>query len=166
VPHTPLMSRGGGWYARAQDWSERFTERATGWLWWVGVPIFAIAMIVAVVPQVSPAYRARFGSGTPGVFVALERTCQPHECEWHGDFHPDDGRTVETNVQMQTGAGKLYQGARVAAVDTGASGYVFPASGGWDWLWTSAFLIGSIGLFVAWLATLWRALARRRRRDP
>ncbi|NED96663.1 hypothetical protein G1H11_15240 [Phytoactinopolyspora alkaliphila] len=131
------------------------------WMWWLGTPVLAALLLFLVVREVGPAYEAKFGSGTEGVFTVVEvvRGGRGHPVP-HGDFAPDDGSPVLRDVALVTG-GRLEPGDQVLAVDTGNKRGIYPADGGSDWLIiTVVGAICVVGLIV-WVMTVWRSIRLR-----
>jgi hypothetical protein len=147
------------WAAR---W-EAFNDGAARWLWRYGTPLIALPLLVLTLLDVVPAYRARFGGGTPGVFTATERDCH-RACTSSGTWVSDDGTRRRDDVVLGTGAGSPHPGESVRAVDSGDRVVVYPAGGGWDFAIVTMFLLGSAGVLAAWTYDLRRR--RRTRRLP
>ncbi len=151
--------------ARKVSWRERDSrlgEDLLRLLLWVGTPIACVAFLWAGVPGVAPAWEARFGGGTPGVFTAQTESCGRYSCQWTGTFESDDGGVVRTGVPIGSGAPELGPGQTTPAVDTGGV-VVYPEGGGWDFLLSSIVLFIAVGGLAVWASAVVRAVRRRRR---
>ena len=138
------------------------SDRMGSWLWWFGIPVFALFVTPLVVMDIGPAYEARTG-GTPGTFVAREADCGGRGgCSYHGDFRSDDGTVTRTHIGMASGGDIHAVGDESRAVDTGDRANVYPPGGGSDWLIVTAFLVGIVGFTFAWGVSVLRRIRGRR----
>jgi hypothetical protein len=131
------------------------------WLWRVGTPLMLGLFLLLVVREVGPAYEAKFGSGTEGVFtvVTVERGGRGHPVP-HGDFAPADGSPVRRDVALVTG-GRLEPGDKIAAVDTGNARGIYPADGGSDWLIITVIALAGVVVSILWMRSVWRSIRGR-----
>ena len=110
------------------------------WLYgWRGLRLLAVLILPFIAADIGPAYAARFGEGTLGVFVAERKECGRAGCSWYGDFRSDDGQIVRSDVLLASGDDPSSAGEEVRAKDTGNRAAVYPVDGGWDWLFLSLF---------------------------
>ena len=132
---------------------ERFPDSWIDWFFFaVLFPLLALTAIWFGSQSVGPAYQARFGSGTVGVFTAQHESCGK-TCFWTGSFRANSGY-VRPDVGLASGHGPDHVGDAVPALDTGDSKNVFPRGGGFDWLVLSLMLPAAavyLALCVRWL---------------
>lgn len=132
---------------------------------WIFVPVAITFVVLQCATAFGPSLAAAQGHGTAGYFVAETKLCSSGTCGWNGDFVTADGRVTLHNVGFIGPHGTLYQGARLAALDTGNHGEVYPRHGSREWMEDLAGLV--IGAIVLGLWA-WRVpyrAARRARRD-
>ncbi len=130
-------------------------------LWLVLVPVFAALTLPFLLLEVGPAYEARFGGGTDGVFTARSEDCGESGCAWRGDFRSADGAVERTGVRI-IGGGPEAAGDRVDAVDTGSEDAVYPAGGGSNWLVITGLLVAVLAALAWWVRALRRERQARR----
>ena len=90
-------------------------------------PVAACCLIVAVV-MFMPALRDLTGHGTRGTFTARTFVCrQEPNCGWVGDFVSTDKHKRRRNVMLVGSKWDpdVFEGAEVAAIDTGRPGGVY-----------------------------------------
>lgn len=121
-------------------------------------PLLSVIVLWYCGSGLAPAYRARFGTGAAGVFLAEHESCN-RSCFWTGTFTADAGYT-RPHVGLASGHGPHRVGDRVAAIDTGDSENVFPRGGGWDWLIVTALILAATGYLAACGRWLWRRVRR------
>jgi hypothetical protein len=74
------------------------------WLWWYGIPVFALFVTPFLVMDIGPAYKARTG-GVHGTFIARDADCSGRGgCYYYGDFRSDDGTVTRTDIGMASGS--------------------------------------------------------------
>ncbi len=125
-------------------------------------PALSVVLLVFASQGIGPAWQARWGSGSPGFFLAVHKHCGK-SCSWTGDFTGDDGRRRQA-VGLGTGYGPSAVGDEVPAVDTGDSNNVFPKGGGHDWLLTGGLALVALAYLFFWGRTVWRWSRRCRQR--
>ncbi|MBF9129737.1 hypothetical protein I0C86_12320 [Plantactinospora sp. S1510] len=127
---------------------------------WVGLPIL-VGIGVLTARDLVPAWQARSGGGTAGVFTAVQEDCSGRDCSWHGDFVSEDG-TRRASVILYDAPEGLGEGDTTAARDTGARKGVFSEAGGSTWLLvTGLTLAGGVAAGV-WVTIVLRTVRRRR----
>lgn len=100
-----------------------------------------------------PALLVRLGQGQPGYFTGYYDSCSG-SCAWVGEFTARQGSAHRGGVTIAPGAGIPPTGGRVAAVDTGRAGPVYPAGGGTGWIplaATLALLAGCLTVDALWV---------------
>jgi len=114
---------------------------------------------------IGPAWAALLGYGSPGTWTATTTTCGPKSCTTQGTFVSDNGKDVRTGISMDTKTAAA-PGTRFRALDSGASGGVFPPGGGYAWIGSTLAVAATGPLFALWA---WKvpiaAIKRRRRRN-
>lgn len=125
------------------------------------VPLVSLLTLPFLLLEVGPAYQARFGGGTGGVFTARAQDCADGGCSWRGDFRSADGSVRRTDVTI-VGGGPTAVGQRLDAVDTGSDRAVYPAGGGSNWLVVTALLVGVLAALAWWVRAVRRARQERR----
>jgi hypothetical protein len=151
-----------GWVRRLFRRDPVFQQKAYSFQLRYMYLVVAVILIAGFLSQLGPSLRARFGHGTSGTFTAQELDCRD-DCRWYGEFISDDGRRHRYDVYLvDAGRGDLKEGARVAAIDTGAPDAVYPPGGSSDWLWYVIALAGS-GVMMVCSALAWRCWLRDRR---
>jgi hypothetical protein len=142
--------------------SESLSKRITKWIF---IPAAIAFVILQCAIEFGPARAAAGGQGTAGYFVAETEHCSNGTCGWSGDFVTPDGRVTRRNVHFAGHPGTLFQGARLAALDTGGPDEVYARQGSRRW---SEDLVGlvlsSIGLGI-WAWRVPYRTARRARRN-
>ncbi|MBO0832958.1 MAG: hypothetical protein J2P29_13415 [Actinobacteria bacterium] len=126
----------------------------------------ALLLLLTLGTHLAPAIRAGLHDGVHGYWVATEKTCGKNKaCIWTGKFvlpsgHVQIARTLYNGPLPAT----VHAGTRVAALDTGGSGPVFPASGSDVWI---SMLVGTVVALLAliWAGQPWLAGYLRRRRE-
>jgi hypothetical protein len=119
------------------------------------------------VPNMAPAIRAARAEGTPGMFVAAQRSCVHHlsheSCSWHGTFTSFDGRDLQNDSYLY-GDVALRPGQRIQAIDVGRPGHVYTGPSR-EWILTTTLLVLGLALI---LVPVGRAVIgiRRERRPP
>jgi len=133
---------------------------------WLVFPVAIACLLLVGTVQLGPALAAAGGHGTAGYFVAEVESCDKYGCSWTGNFVVPDGRVTLRNVGFMGPHGSLYQGDRVAALDTGDPSNVYARKGSRNWIADLAFIIvGAIGFGLwAWRVP-YRTARRRARRD-
>ena len=176
-PHRALALRAGELHARANGAASRAVPatvaRVDGRalddlrsrLWLAVVPLVALLSLPFLVLEAGPAYEARFGGGTDGVFTARDADCDDDVCTWRGDFRSDDGRRVLDDVGL-IGAADLTAGDEVEAVDTGSDDAVYPADGGSNWFVITVLLAAVLVALLLWARAVRRRWRRRRPVSP
>ena len=155
---------------RLSDVARRAREAdrsASDWAWfaigWIGVPIFAIVIIVGTASGLGPTWRAARHEGHLGTFVAGRRSCSQSAstrhttCDWYGDFTSEDRSVVLTNTLLDADPRGLTPGASVRTIDTGTrhpSAVYLP--GGWsEWLIVAGLFTVAIIVLIAWAVVAW-----------
>jgi hypothetical protein len=128
---------------------------------WIFVPAATAFVVLQCATSLGPSLAAAEGHGTAGYFVAETEHCSQGTCGWGGDFVTPDGRVTLHNVHFMGTHGTLYQGARLAALDTGSHGEVYPRHGSHEWMADLAGIV--IGAIVLGLWA-WRVPYRTARR--
>jgi hypothetical protein len=138
----------------------------------IAVAALAVVLLFGSVTHLAPAIRAGLHDGLRGYWVATSQTCsQRRGCVWSGKFVLPSGRVQIARTQY---AGQLpseiHAGTRVAALDTGGSGPVFPATGSDQWIsLLVAVVVALLGLFWAsrpWVVSYLRQRAGQPRLAP
>lgn len=127
------------------------------------VPLFSLIPLPFLLLEIGPAYQARFGGGTDGVFTARVEDCGDSGCSWRGDFRADDGSVPREDVRI-IGGGPDAVGERADAVDTGSEDAVYPAGGGSNWAVVTGLLAVVIAALTWWVRGV-RAERRRRKAE-
>lgn len=119
-----------------------------------------VVFSVQVLPEDLAAAR---GEGTPGSFTAEEVYCGRSGCSWDGSFVSDNGFIVFPEAQIDADAPPDEPGDVVRALWTGdEEGYVYPAGGSSQWLWTVFSLVAGIGALGFALVTVFAGWSCRR----
>jgi hypothetical protein len=114
--------------------------------------------------SIGPAWAAHEGQGVHGTYLVTGKQCNK-SCDWIGTFTPAMGGEVKTDVQLGGGGQVVGIGSHVPAVDTGASGTVYPVGGGSRWIWSLiAMAIGGCGVLVTLVISFLYSGLRRGRR--
>lgn len=126
----------------------------------------ALVLLAGSVTHLVPAIRAGLHDGVHGYWVATSQTCRNNKgCGWTGKFVLPGGHVeiAKTGYNGPLPAG-VHAGTRLAALDTGGSGLVFPASGSDLWI---SMLVATIVALLAlyWASRPWLASYLRRRRE-
>jgi hypothetical protein len=130
------------------------------------VPLFAVFVLTLSVQDIGPAWSAKFGNGTHGTFTADRCDRGKSGCFWKGTFVSDTGRTLRTDVGLASGDNVTHVGQQVEALDTGDRVNVYPAGGGWDWLYTMIFFVLSLTTLCIWTLIASIRVLRRLRAAP
>lgn len=139
------------------------------WMWRIATPVVAVVFVSFLVNSLGASWPARFGSGTPGTFIAVYEECHkvgrtPGEsCGWRGDFWSDDGFVLRHHVVLAGADDVDSAGSRAPALDTGHSYLVFPRRGDSTWLIDVVCLLIVFGVVVLWVRSVWRAVIAWRR---
>jgi hypothetical protein len=129
--------------------------------------VTGIVLLLISVPNLAPAIRAARVDGTPGMFVAAQRSCVHHlgheSCSWRGTFTSFDGRDRQPASYLY-GDVALRPGQRIQAIDVGRPGHVYTGPSR-EWILTTTLLV--LGLTFI-LVPLGRAVIgiRREGRPP
>jgi hypothetical protein len=103
------------------------------------------------------------GDGVPGTFTAEEVYCSRGGCSWDGSFVSDDGFTVFKEAWIDADAPPYEPGDTIPALWAGdEDGYVYPAGGSNEWLWTVLSMVIGAGFVFFAGTTLLAAWFRRR----
>lgn len=132
---------------------------------WVGLPVIAVVGLAISSQDVVPAWRAKSGAGTAGVFTAVREECGRRSCSWHGDFVPADGGAARKDVILYDDPDGLSTGGSAPARDTGARNGVFATAGGSTWLLVTAFTLAGALAGIGWVVLIVRTIIGQRRRD-
>ncbi|PDP87892.1 hypothetical protein CQJ94_09560 [Glycomyces fuscus] len=132
-----------------------------------------LVVLVALVAYVGSAgleqgLRAARGEGAPGVFTATSLTCVQHpgheSCTCNGTFTAAEGGEARGVHLHAAGRDTCQEGARIPAVDAGASNRVYGPDGSREWVLSSLVLAACLavvgGVVVNWARYLRRAKAR------
>lgn len=111
---------------------------------WVLFPVVLTLLLWAGAVSFGPALAAAEGHGTVGYFVAEAEHCLKNRCGWSGNFVTPDGRVTRWNVGFMGPHGTLYQGARLAALDTGDRSEVYARHGSRDWMADLAIIVVAV----------------------
>lgn len=105
--------------------------------------ISGIVLLLVSVPNLTPAIRAGMAEGTPGTFVAAQRSCIHHlshqSCSWRGTFKSLDGREQRRDTYLY-GNAELQRGQKIPAIDVGRPGQVY-AGPSHEWMLTAVLLL-------------------------
>lgn len=142
----------------------KFRERFWASIFWVLVTATMLLCLCGGGSGLAPAWRARFGDGTPGTFTATRLECRK-ACFVYGDFAADDGGVRKTDVMLLDGPRKMSPGSTERALDTGERVAVYSTSGGPSLVWALAFTAGGVVL-AAFMVYVGVGEVRRRRRRP
>ncbi|HZB31767.1 MAG TPA: hypothetical protein VE465_16540 [Streptosporangiaceae bacterium] len=116
--------------------------------------VTGIVLLLLSVPNLASAIRAARAEGTPGTFVAAQRSCVHHlgheSCSWRGTFTSFDGRDRQDNSYLY-GDVALRPGQRVQAMDVGRSGHVYTGPSR-EWILTTTLLVLGIAFILVPLA--------------
>ncbi|MBL1072946.1 hypothetical protein JK358_00895 [Nocardia sp. 2] len=136
------------------------------WLWGVGASFLIMFALAAT--QLPATWAVREGNGTYGTWVATRSICEYRTCRTVGDFHPDRGGTIRTDIGL-TGAREAPIGSRYRAIDTDGwensvyiPGYKDAFSGR---LWTSALFLVLLGAWFAGVVHIARKRSNRIAQD-
>ncbi|WP_435110921.1 hypothetical protein [Nocardiopsis synnemataformans] len=134
-------------------------------------PQFSVVLVVlaALVAYVGFAgleqgLRAARGEGAPGVFTVTSITCVQHpgheSCTCNGTFTGVGGGEPRGVYLHAAGRDTCEEGARISAVDAGASNRVYGPDGSREWILSSLILAACLGL-VGGVAANWVRYLRR-----
>ncbi|NKY96958.1 hypothetical protein [Nocardiopsis alborubida] len=108
--------------------------------------------------------RAARGEGAPGVFTVSSITCVQHpgheSCTCNGTFTGDGGGEPRGVYLHAAGRDTCQEGARIPAVDAGASNRVYGPDGSREWI-LSSFLLAACPALVGGVAANWVRYLRR-----
>jgi len=145
-------------------------DRISGWqtkvFVWIGLPAIAIMGLMFGAFDLVPAWQAKAGNGTSGTFTVVREECSRRNCDWFGDFVPDNGGGRRADVRLYDEPDGLQVGSSVPARDTGARMGVFSTEGGFTWLLVTGFVVAGVTAAVAWLVIVVRTVRRRRAPAP
>jgi len=123
--------------------------------------LLPLGIVIGGVLDIGPALNAAHGQGVHGSWVARQQICSRGNCSWTGDFLLSNGTEARENVGYQGNLPSVHAGLRVPALDTGASGEVYPVKGTNQWIIDLACIIGGTGCLVVIGGWRWLSLARR-----
>jgi len=138
----------------------------SAFVFWVGLPVIAVAGFTFGIFDLVPAWQAKAGSGVEGTFTAVREDCGRRSCDWRGDWVATDGSARRTDVILYDEPDGLTVGQQVAARDTGARNGVFSDEGGYTWLIMTALVVAGVVAAVVWILALVRVIRRRRTPGP
>jgi hypothetical protein len=128
---------------------------------WVGLPLFVGIGVLAGARDLVPAWQAKSGGGTAGVFTAVQEDCSRRGCTWHGDFVSEEGARRASVILYDAPEG-LSEGVATEARDTGARKGVFSKAGGSTWLIVTGLTLAGVVAAVVWVTIVLRTVRRRR----
>jgi hypothetical protein len=141
----------------------RRVDRIRNAMWFVATPVLMVVVLAMAVAGFPAAWRAHTGHGTTGVFTAVTEDCGK-SCTWSGTFTaPGDDRA---NVIYTERNAPFEPGTRVAALDVGEPGTVYPRDGGSDWLLIPVLVLVVLAVLALWLVTVVQAWRRRHPQAP
>ncbi|WP_446217346.1 hypothetical protein [Micromonospora sp. IBHARD004] len=138
------------------DWRLKFS---------ILVGLLALAVIGLLgARDLVPAWQAKGGTGTAGVFTAEREECRKRACNFYGSWKASDGSATRPNVILYDDPDGLQVGGTTEAIDSGHSKGVFASAGGSTYLTITGFTLAgaaaAIG-FVFFLISTIRTLRRR-----
>ncbi|WP_091200340.1 hypothetical protein [Micromonospora narathiwatensis] len=143
-----------------------FLNTINGWrtkaFVWIGLPVIAVAGLMAGATDLVPAWQAKSGGGTLGTFTAVHEECGRRNCEWRGTFVADEGDARRVDVILYDAPDGVTPGATAPARDTGARAGVFSTAGGSTYLLVTGLTLAGVAAVVAWVVIIVRAIRRRR----
>ena len=144
------MSQPSMWQ-RWKAFDRRSSNRLWKFMWRYLTPFICALVIFSSMTDIGPAWRAHEGGGRRGTVTVTQEDCGRSTCSYSGNFISDDGKDHRTGVGLASGFSDLSVGIRVSAVDDGDANNVYPPGGGDDWILTTLFLGGAIGVLTVWI---------------
>ncbi|MBQ0894765.1 hypothetical protein KBX37_16935 [Micromonospora sp. U56] len=129
----------------------------------VCLPIFAVVGLFNVGDLV-PAWRAKSGNGTVGVFTAEREQCRKRVCNFYGSWKASDGSATRSDVILYDDPDGLRLDGTVEAIDSGHSKGVFASAGGSTYLTITGMTVAGAAAVVGWVYVVIRTVRARRRR--
>lgn len=127
--------------------------------------VTGIVLLLLSVPNLAPVIRAARAEGTPGTFVAAQRSCVHHlsheSCSWRGTFASFDGRDRQPDSYLY-GDVALRPGQRIQAIDVGRPGHVYTGPSR-EWILTAVLLVLGCAFILVPLARTVIGVRRGRR---
>jgi hypothetical protein len=127
--------------------------------------VTGIVLLLISVPNLAPVIRAARAEGTPGMFVAAQRSCVHHlgheSCSWRGTFTSFDGRGRHIDSDLY-GDVALRPGQRIQAIDVGRPGHVYTGPSR-EWILTATLLMLGLAFILVPLGRTVIGIRRERR---